>query len=140
MQPNQSIPRSTVIPPLGSPPASREDVVQAAQRLAEAIGTRDLAAIRSLLAPGFTHRTHGGAAADAESFLQAIEQIPGEIISVQLHQLEVDLCPLGALVTGMQHAEVRVAGTVVDDRRGFVDWFIHDGRGWRIQAAVDLSL
>lgn len=116
-----------------------DDVAHAALRLAEAIGSRDVATIRSLLAPGFTHRTHCGPVVDAESFLRAIEEIPGEISSVQLQHMEVDLCPSGALVTGIQHAQVRVNGALLDDRRGFVDWFVHDSNGWRIQAAVDLT-
>jgi uncharacterized glyoxalase superfamily protein PhnB len=119
--------------------ATTDDVAHAALRLAEAIGRRDRDTIRSLLAPGFTHRTHGGPVVDAESFLRAIEEIPGEITSVQLHHMKVDLCPSGALVTGIQHAQVRVAGALLDDRRAFVDWFVHDGSGWRIQAAVDLT-
>jgi hypothetical protein len=144
---DQSIPKATDVKPDAwgatlinpAPGARRDDVVHTAERLAAAIGNRDLATIRSLLAPGFIHRTYGGAAADTESFLQAIQQIPGEIVTVELQQLEVDLCPTGALVTGMQHAQVRIAGALLDDRRGFIDWFVHDGLAWRIQAAVDLS-
>ena len=116
----------------------RERVAEASERMAEAIAGRDLAAIRELLAPGFVHRTHGGAGADADAFIRAIEQIPFEIMSVRLDQLEVDICATGALVTGVQHAQVRVDGQVVDDRRGFVDWFVQHAGAWRIQAAVDL--
>jgi uncharacterized glyoxalase superfamily protein PhnB len=119
--------------------ARPEDVAETSERLAEAIGKRDLDTIRSLLAPGFTHRTHGGAVSDAESFLSAIQQIPGEITFVKLHDTEIDLCPNGALVTGVQHAQVRLDGALIDDRRAFVDWFVNDGGAWRIQAAVDLS-
>ena len=116
----------------------RDGVVDAARQLAAAIARRDVAAIRDRLAPGFVHRTHRGAAADAEAFLQAIEQIPGEIIGVSLEQVEIDMSPLGALVTGVQHAQVRVDAEVIDDRRGFVDWFVMLAGEWRIQAAVDL--
>jgi len=50
----------------------------------------------------------------------------------------VDLTPAGALVTGFQHAQLKIDDQTIDDRRGFIDWFIEvDGR-WRIQAAVDL--
>lgn len=119
--------------------ASREELATASERFAAAIGTRDVDAIRSLLAPGFTHRTLGGAVADAESFVRAIQQIPGEITSVTLHDMQIDLCPTGALVTGTQHAQVRIDGNLIDDRRAFVDWFVNDGGAWRIQAAVDLS-
>jgi len=116
----------------------RDRVADASERMANAIARRDLAAIRELLAPGFVHRTHGGAGADADAFIGAIEAIPFEILSVRLEQLEVDICATGALVTGIQHAQVRVNGQVVDDRRGFVDWFVRDASAWRIQAAVDL--
>src|SRR4051812_42542547 len=116
----------------------RAEVAQAARQLAAAIARRDVAAIRERLAPGFVHRTHGGAGADAKAFLQAIEQIPGEILVVSLEQVEIDMSPLGALVTGVQQAQVRVDGEVIVDRRGFVDWFVKRAGEWRIQAAVDL--
>jgi hypothetical protein len=116
----------------------RDRVAEASERMAAPIARRDLAAIRELLAPGFVHRTHGGAGADADAFIRAIEQIPFEILSVRLEHLEVDICATGALVTAVQHAQVRVDGQEVDDRRGFVDWFVQHAGEWRIQAAVDL--
>ena len=116
----------------------RNGVAEAAERIAAAIARRDLAAIRGLLAPDFIHRTHGGAGVDAEAFVRGIEQIPGEIMLVRLEQMEIDVCNNGALVTGIQHAQVRIDGQVVEDRRQFVDWFVKHGGGWRIQAAVDL--
>jgi hypothetical protein len=121
------------------PPMTEHDaVVEAAGRLAAAIGRRDLGTIRDLLAPGFVHRTIGGGRVDSETFIQAIERIPGQIRLVRLEQIEVDLAPTGALVTGVQHAQVLMNGEVVDDRRAFVDWFVKHRGAWRIQAAVDL--
>jgi ketosteroid isomerase-like protein len=115
-----------------------DEVREAARQLATAIGRRDQSAIREWLAPGFVHRALGGDRADAAAFFEAIAQIPGDIMSVTLEQIVVDPTPSGALVTGVQHAEVVLDGQVVQDRRAFVDWFVkHDGR-WRIQAAVDL--
>lgn len=116
----------------------QDGVAEAAGRLAAAIGRRDARTIRSLLAPGFVHRTLGGDRADADAFVQAIQQIPGEIAFVRLERLDVDMVPAGALVTGVQHAQVLIKGEVVDDRRAFVDWFVNHGGSWRIQAAVDL--
>jgi Domain of unknown function (DUF4440) len=113
-------------------------VREVAERIAAAIGRRDIAMLRSLLAPGFVHRSHGGAASDADAFLGAIEDIPGDIRFVRLESTAVDVCPAGAMVTGTQHAQVLIEGQVVDDRRSFVDWFVNDGGEWRIQAAVDL--
>ena len=115
-----------------------DGVIDAANRIAAAIAARDAAALKTLLAPGFVHRSHGGAASDAGAFVRAIEEIPGDIRFVRLEQVAVDLCPSGALVTGVQHAQVVIDGQVVEDRRGFVDWFVKDAAQWRIQAAVDL--
>lgn len=116
----------------------RDRVAEAAEAMAAAIARRDLAAIEALLAPGFVHRTHGGAAVDAQAFLRGIEQIPGEILLVTLERLEIDMSDSWALVTGLQFAQVMVDDQVVDDRRGFVDWFVKHAGEWRIQAAVDL--
>jgi ketosteroid isomerase-like protein len=116
----------------------RTRIVDASQQLAAAIGRRDLAAIQALLAPDFVHRTHGGPAVDIEAFLRAIQDLPGEIAFVRLDRLQVDLTTSGALVTGIQHAQVHVDGQTIDDRRRFVDWFVNFTGEWRIQAAVDL--
>ena len=94
--------------------------------------------IADILAPGFVHRTHGGASADLETFLTGVSQIPGEILAVRLERLEIDLAETGALVTGIQYAQLRIDGRVVEDRRGFVNSFIKQAGEWRIQAAVDL--
>ena len=116
----------------------RDAIRAVSEKIAAAIGRRDTAALRALLAFGFVHRTHGGAAADLETFLTGVSQIPGEILFVRLEQLEIDLAATGALVTGIQYAQLRIDGQVVEDRRGFVDWFIKHAGEWRIQAAVDL--
>jgi Domain of unknown function (DUF4440) len=116
----------------------RDQIIEMSKKIADAIGRRDTTAVHALLAPGFVHRTHGGPAVGIEAFLQGIEQIPGEILAVQLDRIEVDVTPAGALVTGVQHARVRVEEQVIEDRRGFVDWFVKQNGEWRIQAAVDL--
>lgn len=108
------------------------------ERIAAAIGQRDAVTLRDVLAPGFVHRTHGGERHDSEAFLHGIEQIPGDISFVRLEALQIDECPTGALVSGVQHARLVVDNEPIDDRRGFIDWFVRiDGR-WRLQAAVDL--
>jgi hypothetical protein len=110
------------------------------ERIASAIARRDTNALGAFLAPGFVHRSYGGTRSDGAAFLQAIAEIPGEIRFIRLEEVSVDECTTGALVTGVQHAQVAVDGEVIDDRRAFVDWFVrHDGE-WRIQAAVDLPV
>jgi uncharacterized protein DUF4440 len=116
----------------------RQMLIEASEHMATAISRRDVPAIRALLAPGFVHRTIGGGTTGVESFIRGIEQIPGDIVFVRVEQLEVDLAGDSALVTGVQHAQVRVDASLVDDRRSFIDWFVKDAGYWRIRVAIDL--
>ena len=117
-----------------------EQVRAISGQLADAIGRRDSHAIRAMLAPGFVHRSHGGASVTADAFVAAINAIPGEIVSLSLEELHTDRTPTGILVTGIQHAEVRIEGELITDRRRFIDWFVAVAGEWRIQAAVDVSV
>jgi len=89
-----------------------DEVLDVAQRIATAIARRDVAALRPLLAARFVHRSHGGAASDAEMFLNAIAQIPGDIRFVRLEETAIDLCPGGALATGVGHVVKALAPEV----------------------------
>lgn len=116
----------------------REAVAECARRIAAAIAARDTATLATLLDAGFVYRTPGGANIDAPAFLDSIVQIPGEIVSVTLDALAIDVVGDGALATGIQQAQVRMDGQLVEDRRSFVDWFVKSGNTWRIRVAVDL--
>ena len=116
-----------------------EQVRTISGQLADAIGRRDSNTIRAMLAPGFVHRSHGGASVTADAFVAAINAIPGEIVSLKLEELHTDRTPAGILVTGIQHAEVRIEGELITDRRRFIDWFVAVAGEWRIQAAVDVT-
>jgi ketosteroid isomerase-like protein len=115
-----------------------DNVMQAALTMADAIGQRDVTVVASLLAPDFLHRTPGGEARDAESFIAAIREIPGEIAFVRLDSIRIDFCDGGALATGIQHARVRIDGQDIDDRRAFVDWFVKHAGEWKFRVAVDM--
>jgi ketosteroid isomerase-like protein len=116
-----------------------DDRVRAIARdIANAIGRKDLDALSALMAPGFVHRTVGGDTLDAEAFLRGIEAIPGDIVSIVLEQVTVDVSDQSALATGIQRAQVRVNGEIVNDRGAFVDWFVKVGGEWRIRVAVSL--
>ena len=106
--------------------------------IADAIGARDLARLRTLLSADFVHRQAGAGASGAAAFLAAIERIPGEIVSVGLARVEIDMAGDGALVTGVQHARVRLDGELIDDTRPFVDWLVKESGEWRLRAAVEL--
>lgn len=114
-------------------------IAAAAEAVAAAIGARDVNALRGLLAPGFVHRTHGGDVAGLEKFLEGIAAIPGEIAFVTLEDLRLDVTPAGVLATGFQHARLTIDGETIDDRRGFIDWFVDVDGDWKIQAAVDVA-
>jgi hypothetical protein len=116
----------------------RMRIAAAADAVAAAIAARDVNTLRGLLARGFTHRTHGGQASDIETFLKGITAIPGEIIFVKLEDVRIDVTPTGVLVTGFQHARLTLDGQTIDDRRGFIDWFVESDGEWKIQAAVDM--
>ena len=115
-------------------------IAAAAEAVAAAIGARDVNALRGLLAPGFVHRTHGGEVAGLEQFLDGIAAIPGDINFVKLEDLRLDVTPAGVLATGVQHAQLRIDGQTIDDRRGFIDWFVDVNGEWKIQAAVDVAM
>ena len=117
----------------------REQLIEISERLAEAIGRRDVVAVRGLLANGFVQRPAGGDPVDAAAFLGGISGIPGEIVSVKVEQLTVDIAGDGAIVTGVQHAQLKIDGNLIDDRRSVVDWFVREGGEWRLRAAIDLD-
>jgi hypothetical protein len=116
-----------------------EQAVEArARAIAEAIGRRDVAALRVSLAPGFSHRTTAGTTTTADVFLAGVAAIPGTIEFVRLEAVQVDVVGDAALVTGTQHARVVLDGAAVDDRRGFVDYFVRSGPEWLLRAAFEL--
>jgi ketosteroid isomerase-like protein len=116
----------------------RERIMEVAVAIADAIRARDIATLRTLLSSDFVHRQAGASSSDAASFLSAIERIPGEIVSVNLARVAIDLAGDSALVTGVQHARVRLDDELIDDTRPFVDWLVNESGQWRLRAAVEL--
>jgi hypothetical protein len=74
----------------------------------------------------------------AEAIARRDVKLVASLRFVKLAGVRIDLAGGGALVSGIQHAQVRVEGQDVDDRRAFVDWFVKDGGAWKIRVAVDL--
>jgi hypothetical protein len=107
--------------------------------IAAAIAGRDIATLRHLLAPGFVARSFIGESTGADVFLQAIASIPGEIGFVRVGDLQIDVDGDKALVTGVQEAQLTVEGSVVDDRRGFIDYFARVDGAWLLKVAVDVG-
>ena len=116
-----------------------ERVAATAHALAEAISRRDGDAVARFLTPDFVLRSPGKTATGRSAFAAGILELPDGIEFVKLRDLEIDLDGDHALVTGLQHARVRIDAQNIDDIRPFVDWFVRDaGNGWRVRAALDL--
>ena len=116
----------------------RERILATAIGIADAIGARDVTRLGALLSSDFVHRKAGAGATGAAAFLAATERLPGEILSVNLARVEIDMAGDCALVTGIQHARVRLDGELIEDTRPFVDWLIKESGEWRLRAAVEL--
>jgi hypothetical protein len=109
-----------------------------AHAIAGAIAQRDVAVLAELLAPGFTYRSDGGATtSDAAAFLDGIRGIPGEIAFVRLESVAIDLAGDAAMLTGVQHAQVRMDGQTIDDRRAFADFFVKIDGSWKLRSGAD---
>ncbi len=116
---------------------ARDQLIAISHQLAAAISRRDTETVSGLLAPGFLHRTVGGGSVAAGDFLRGIQQIPGELQAVEVDRIAVDLRDEQAIVTGIQSARLILEGKAIEDRRGFVDWFVRQPEGWRLLLAID---
>jgi len=98
-----------------------ERVAATAHALAEAISRRDGDAVARFLTPDFVLRSPGKTATGRSAFAAGILELPDGIEFVKLRDLEIDLDGDHALVTGLQHARVRIDAQNIDDIRPFVD-------------------
>lgn len=111
---------------------------QMTHAIAGAIARREVGVLAGQLAPGFTYRGEGGAtASDATAFLAAISGIPGEIVFVSIEAVAIDVHGDAAMAIGVQHAQVKIDGQTVDDRRAFADFFVKIDGTWKLRAAAD---
>ena len=120
--------------------ADRLALLNAAHAIAAAIGRRDVKALQAFLTAEFMHHGEGGTRSDGAAFLEGVRAIPGEILFVRLDRVDVERARDAAMLTGTQHAQVRVEGNTIDDRRGFADLFVKVGGAWRLRAAADFPL
>ena len=124
----------------GSFDADRLALLNAAHAIAAAIGRRDTEGLKPFLTAAFTHTGEGGTRSDGAAFLEAVRGIPGDILFVRLGRVDVELAGEAAMLTGIQHAQVRIDGSTIDDRRGFADLFVKVGGAWQLRAAADFPL
>lgn len=121
-------------------PGDEWTLQQIACGIAAAIARRDVSAVHSVLAPGFVYRAEDGRTSSGAAFLEGIRSIPGEIVFVRLDSLAIDLAGAAAMLTGVQHARVKIAEQPIDDWRGFADFFVKVDAVWKLRAAVDHAI
>ncbi len=107
----------------------------------EAIKTKNPTALAAMVAEGFTYRTHFGAAATKQEFLQSIASFPMEIVSISGEELNVDLYGETAILTGVQHAEARAPeGEPEQSTVAFTDVFVRNDGRWLMAMAYAVEL
>ena len=116
-----------------------EQLLTITHAIARAIARRDVRTLSDFLALGFVYRTPDGQSSDSVAFLRGVTEIPGEIVFVNVEHAQVDIVGDTALVTGIQHAQVKMDTKIIDDRRAFADFFVRADDGWRLRVAVDFG-
>jgi ketosteroid isomerase-like protein len=118
-----------------------EAILQLERMIMAAIKSKDAAALSPLLADEFIYRTHFGAEADKEGFLQSIDSFPIEIMSLRGEELNLNIFGETAVLTGIQRAEARVpAGEPEESAVAFTDVFVRRGDRWLMVLAYGVEL
>ncbi|WP_157758741.1 nuclear transport factor 2 family protein [Cystobacter fuscus] len=108
--------------------ADEAQLRQLEQDMFSAIRTRDRQLLESILDERFELRVPGSPTADRAGFIGAILAIPGTILSVESDDLRVHVYGDVGVLTGRQHARVRLEdGTIVDDVGAFTDIALNGG-------------
>ncbi len=93
-------------------PTSTDDIadhiLEIERSIMSAIKAKDATALSSFLTEEFIYRTHFGAEADKDQFLQSIATFPVEVLSLRGEELRVDVFGDVAVLTGVQRAEARL--------------------------------
>ena len=120
--------------------AAVEAALRAERETMEAIGRKDVAALRRLLDTRFVLRTPGGGEQSREEFLKSVAGIPAEILSVRGEGVRADVFGETAVVTGVQRARVRVEGRELDSVGAFTDVFVLRRGRWLLRLAHSVEL
>ena len=102
----------------------------------EAIRRRDPVALGALVTEDFVLLGADGSETRREAFLQAAVAIPGEILDLSALHLRVRVVGGVGVLTGLQHARVRLeTGVEVEELSFFTDVCVRTGTGWRMALA-----
>ena len=120
-------------------PADAE-IVDAEERIFDAIRTRNRAALAANLTQDFVHTPFGSPDQDRDAFLRAIEDVPYKILELSGEDLRVRILGEIALLSGFQRAKVQFPeGAAVEGISAFVDLFVGGPGAWRLRHAFSID-
>lgn len=113
--------------------AVRAAVSAAEQRRAQAVASRDVAALRTMISGDYYHVETGGRARTKTEFLQLLTRDEFEFRSYEVDDHEIRMFDNGraALVTGRFRAEFQGAGPERELRGRYVRMWVLGPEGWR---------
>lgn len=124
--------------------SERQRMVETLMRLEHetmnAIRDKDTKALEGILTDTFVYRTPDAEVSRAD-FLKNITALPGRVLSVEGTGLRVSIFGDTAVLTGVQHARVRMDdGTEQTGKSAFTDVFILRRGQWRLALAYGVEL
>ena len=118
-----------------------DEILEIERAIMAAIKAKDAGTLAPFLADEFIYRTHFGAEADREQFLESIASFPVEILALRGEELRVNVFGEVAILTGVQRAEARLPDHAPEESAvAFTDVFVlRDGR-WLMALAYGVEL
>lgn len=106
-----------------------------------AMRTKDAEAWLRVLADDFVLRTPGEEDRDRSAFVERMTSFPGDVVSVACHDLRADVFGTAVVVTGVQHAVLRMPNDArFEDFTMMTNVFQLRGGRWLMVLAHALSL
>jgi ketosteroid isomerase-like protein len=116
------------------------EIVDAEERIFDAIRERDLTRLADELTEDFLHTPFGNPNQDRDAFLRAIAEVPYKILELSGEDLRVRILGEFALLSGYQRAKVQFPeGAVVEGVSAFVDLFVGGPGAWRLRHAFSID-
>ncbi|MDQ6895976.1 MAG: nuclear transport factor 2 family protein [Actinomycetota bacterium] len=106
-----------------------------------AMRAKDPEAWMRVLADDFILRTPGEEDRDRSAFVERMTSFPGEVVSIACHDLRADAFGTAVVVTGVQHAVIRMPnGARLEDFTMMSNVFVTRAGRWLMVLAHSLSL
>jgi ketosteroid isomerase-like protein len=117
-----------------------ETLLRLENEIMEAIRVKDAKRLEGKLADNFVYRTLDADVSRAD-FLRNIAALPGNILSVEGASLRVSIYGETAVLTGVQHARVRMGdGSEQTGKTAFTDVFVRRRGQWLLVLAYGVEL